>query len=269
MKKSITLLLTLLVLCSKLHATSDVQKPGQLKADSSAVKSVKSINNQPINITLASEAKAPQSTNPNYTLVAAVIAALASLASASMAFLSKNKDFSNEYYKRIIEKRFKVYQDVESVLYELRANKLLGGDDDKVYASVFENKGKFKAFMDKMNAVLLEGFWLSKQERHALGSLFNLFNKIGRDIIKEKNELWNTEEEIDENSLYKNKGVEHRKDVEHKAVMVGLYLRKDLAELYKVKPYLKGLIKQSEVYVRNMDSTNGGKGQAIDTKKSS
>ncbi|RZK33035.1 MAG: hypothetical protein EOO61_16055 [Hymenobacter sp.] len=112
----------------------------------------------------------------NYTLLASCIAATASITAALIAFFSKNKDFKNDYYKRIIDKRLKAYEEVELIIFSLRRTAIVRrspGSPNEEVGSVFLNEKAFDAFVDSLHEVIKKGLWLSTQSRIELIELNN------------------------------------------------------------------------------------------------
>jgi hypothetical protein len=114
--------------------------------------------------------------NINYTLVASLIAAGASITTALITLFSKNKDFKNDYYKRVIDKRLKAYEEIELILFSLRRTALvrrsIEGIDEEV-GSIFMSEQAFDAFTDSIQEVIKKGIWLSTQSREELIRLNN------------------------------------------------------------------------------------------------
>lgn len=186
MKKLLTLLLLLAAFCSEAQITPKPQKPPQPKIDSSTLRIVQSAENQPIYLTLASEAKTQQSSSTNYVLIAAVIAALASLVSAFIGFKSKDREFKNDYYKKMIDKRLAAYEKVESIIadlgidiYILDENRVATEEKIKAF---FRDDASFRKFFDRLDTVNSKSLWLSGACRLELKNLFNKLSDIMDDI---------------------------------------------------------------------------------------
>ncbi|MBH8559858.1 hypothetical protein [Hymenobacter negativus] len=245
MKRLLTLLLTLAALAGHAQPAPPAQqtvppRPAVAPKAAPASAVVKSQPNQPIYLTLASEAKPQQSTGTNYTLFAAIIAALASLTSAYIALKSKDKDFKNDYYKKMIDKRLSAYDDIESILNNLshvvNVEKLVNKKPESVGAifKFFESDESFHAFMNKLQSVIHKGFWLSTGCKNEIIDFYNKLSEIGKELKVYENQNFNRDELI-------NAGLKYYNSIDKVRIRVYLLMVEEIIEIQNVEKFFKGL----------------------------
>lgn len=206
MKKLFTLLLTLATLACQAQPGTPAKQATPPKAAVApktppASTLVQSQPNQPIYLTLAPEAKAQQSTGTNYTLVAAIIAAIASLTSAYISFKSKDKDFKNDYYKKIIDRRLIAYEALEGVVAAFGRRRVIdirtsvGISTQEVYA-FFISDNEFDEFNKRLIDLHDKTLWFSIElkksilniqlELARIGNGFHVYigQNIGEDALR-------------------------------------------------------------------------------------
>lgn len=134
------------------------------------------------------------------TLGAAIIAAGASLTSALISFKTKDREFRNDYYKKIIDKRLSAYQKVEGIIFSLskttsftvlQHGKPVGKG---IICDIFQNHRDFVDFLAVLKDCLSYSIWLSHEFIKELGDLHShlidgaemFSNEIGEELTEQK-----------------------------------------------------------------------------------
>ena len=243
MKKSFAIFIALAAMAANAQPGNSTQET-KLKAFVApkrplAPSMVKS-QNQPIYLTLAPESKPQQSTGTNYTLIAAIIAALASLASAYISFKSKDKDFRNDYYKKLIDKRLSAHNNFEKIVSELSQvvdYRIKGKDDSMIEGqifAIFSNSKSFGLFMSEIQNTLQTRFWLSKECIQDIGLLRNYLADVSSEFYD------NTTKEFDEKKILKS-GVKHHEQLNALRQSLVLLLRKEIIEVQNIDKFFEQL----------------------------
>ena len=94
----------------------------------------------------------------------------------------KDRDFKGEYYKKIIEKRFKAYETLEITMRYLNLfeydNQLNG-----IVFFVFQDKNRFENFSISLFETQLELRWLNKETQNSIQKLSIIIAKIENDNL--------------------------------------------------------------------------------------
>jgi hypothetical protein len=77
--------------------------------------------------------------------------------------LSKDKlAYKNEYYKKLIEKRFNAYQTIESVLQRMQ-NTIRWDEGKYEYYAFFDDENSYNQFLDSVISSPIAAWWLSRE----------------------------------------------------------------------------------------------------------
>jgi len=143
-------------------------------------------------------------------------------------YLQKS-NYRNEYYKKLLDKRLKAYEEVEFFIAKLKPVIHLGGSN---ICNAFFCKGinEFNEFRISITPAIISSFWLNHDLSLKLTE-FNVFilNDIFYQIDKSKND---NKELIRLGLSNRNKILQYRKDLEE-------LLYKDFDNLHKVKSFIK------------------------------
>lgn len=89
----------------------------------------------------------------------------------------KDRDFKGEYYKKLIEKRFKAYETLEITMWHLNLfeydNQFKG-----IVFFVFQDKNRFENFSISLFETQLESRWLNKETQNLIQKLSIIIAKI-------------------------------------------------------------------------------------------
>ena len=136
-----------------------------------------------------------QTTGTNFTLIAAIVAACAALVSASIsAFIAlkgKEKEFKNDYYKKIIDKRIKAIEHAEALINLFRPFKTM--PNDLSYHTYFIKKLQDDDYLEALNAVIEHSLWFSSSTLYSLKQFNIVFRpiKAKAKTFKEESDLKN------------------------------------------------------------------------------
>ena len=92
-----------------------------------------------------------------------------------------NKAYKNEYYKKIIEKRFNAYEDLEDVLRRLSTRLY---DKEGTTLLVLQDPKTFNDFFLSIFQAQLNAKWLGKESQAKLREMSIIVAKIGEEIGK-------------------------------------------------------------------------------------
>jgi len=116
-------------------------------------------------------------------LLTAVISSsvVAALISALTTYSLKGLDFKNEYYKKIIEKRFDAYAKVERIITLLQRISIDVNDNSK-YHWAFEDWHVLGELKDALNSALFQGMWISTKALDLVLDLDKIFNRLDKEF---------------------------------------------------------------------------------------
>lgn len=152
-------------------------------------------------------------------------------------FWLNGKNFKNEYYKKVIDKRIKAYENVENLIFLMEASREY---NDKEALDCFMNDTNISNFEKAYEKVISSKEWLSDELRQCLGELEairlsalykitgldNIDKEFGKFLEKGENRY------IKESAEYSEKLIECRNQMTHTVT-------NDWLELYKVEDFLK------------------------------
>lgn len=180
------------------------------------------------------------------TLGAAIIAACAALASAFISFKTKDKEFRNDYYKKIIDKRLFAYQKVESVIFSLsKTTSFTIFKHDKPVGQgqicdIFQNHKDFVDFLLVLKDCLSHSVWLSHEFIKELGDLHsNLID--GTELFDVAPESGLTEEQLIK------MGTVLFDKVDGARLNMELMIRKEIMEIQDVKKFFSTLLPKKKI----------------------
>jgi hypothetical protein len=141
---------------------------------------------------------------PDYVtlILSGVVAAVVTFLLGSV---QKDYDYKNEYYKKIIEKRFQAYETLEQTLRQLNFfvydEKLNGA-----VFSIFEDTVSFDQFSISLFEAQLGSRWLSPDTQNTLRQLSIIIAKISRENVAESaspylSEVLQLKRNLDKSSL--------------------------------------------------------------------
>ena len=117
----------------------------------------------------------------------------------------KDRDFKGEYYKKIIEKRFKAYETLENTMRYLNLfeydNQLNG-----IVFFVFQDRNRFENFSISLFETQLESRWLNKETQSLIQKLSVIIAKIDNDNLFESSspyleDILTLKRQLDDSSL--------------------------------------------------------------------
>jgi hypothetical protein len=87
---------------------------------------------------------------------------ISAIISGGVTFYFKGLDFKNEYYKRIIDKRFESYSKIERVVTLLQ---IKSGDtiNEGLYHWIFTDWQSLNEFKEALQSAIFNGMWISSQ----------------------------------------------------------------------------------------------------------
>jgi hypothetical protein len=120
-----------------------------------------------------------------FVLIAAGLAAAASLASSTITALvtwkSKDKEYKNDYYKKVIDKRIKAIESAEHLLSLFSSISLIT-ENGEFYHSFFDNYEKYEKWENKIDDVSIFSIWYSEPTLQALMNLTKSVSTILEEI---------------------------------------------------------------------------------------
>lgn len=161
--------------------------------------------------------------NPLYTtLISALVsAAISWLVSITL----KEREYKNEYYKKIIDKRFALYESL-STLITLISVQINGKGVDRPYNIVFSSIEKYNEAKVMQLSILRQGVWLDSRTRNQLRELNECFR-----LVEESYNISDITDLIKAGKHYN----QFLSDVRHS---LETQLRRDLKTLYDVSEFL-------------------------------
>jgi len=158
------------------------------------------------------------------SLLAGLISAVVS---AFVSIRLKNKEYRNDYYKQIINKRLKVYGYLEKQLVYLRSH-MMDDKDQQMYLKIF-GKGEEEFIKSTRHQLLAldSSFWLTRDTHTLLADLNKLLTELRiRYDISDEEEL-------------RKAGKEYNYALSTLRIELEIALRKDMHELYDVDKFFR------------------------------
>lgn len=151
---------------------------------------------------------------------------IAAIVSGLLSMVQSNIEYRNEYYKKIIEKRFQSYEMIERVLYFFSTS-VTDNKDNKMYHVIFgeENNSFASEYYLLITKLSKSNIWISEK-------VSNELNKLNYFIIENNINFMNIE---DGKKYYKVLG-----DIRNDILIV---VKKDILKLHKVEKALKEEVK--------------------------
>lgn len=156
------------------------------------------------------------------TLLAMAIGAVLTLTGFIVSWILNNKSFKNEYYKKLIEKRFNAYIEIETIL--LNMQETIQFNDSEVF-SFFLDKGSFKEFHAKVMSSNVSAWWLNQD----MVNLIYTFNDF----------LWKEIHFKSDEAVMLELGEKHHKELKRYYYDIRNLLFNDLKNLHKVEKFIK------------------------------
>lgn len=145
--------------------------------------------------------------------------------------LSKDKlAYKNEYYKRLIEKRFSAYESIESVLRNMQ--KIIHTEDpdwtrDYDWFVLFDSRESFDEFLNSVLSCSVAAWWLSKE----MIGLISSFSQFLQTEIRYK------ANDVNLVAL----GMRHHKKIKEYYFQIERILFNDLKNLHEVENFIKNI----------------------------
>lgn len=160
------------------------------------------------------------------------------------AYLNRTT-YKNDYYKKIIDKRMKVYEQLENVIRLITA-KNETPDRKQIYHVIFKDFESFTNFYFEFMKAGQMKYWFS------LELYFYHY-----DLNKDLNEIMEELSKDPTNSI--NIGLKHYNQIVNHGLKLTYFLVTDLKKLYNVKDFLDNLSQISKNAVRNIKDNSNSK----------
>jgi hypothetical protein len=102
-------------------------------------------------------------------LMPIISAGVSAVVSYYVSLFLKDKEYKNDYYKKVIDKRMAAYQYVENLILELQYYTV--GNDGRKFHPVFLDTEKYKVFFTHLKTAVKSGIWLSNNAESQLSHL--------------------------------------------------------------------------------------------------
>jgi hypothetical protein len=210
-------------------------------------------------------------------IAASLISLAAILLSTRLAYLltksQKEKDYENEYYKKIIESRFAAYNLVEKLLATLSADSENTTGPENAFLIIFwvelpffvkqnnlsltkqydldksylgkrskraDESWYFNLFVNDLADALTREVWLSADLHRHLKDLFDFTIKISDEYQKSNNSIYENERLVEF-------GKKHYKALVEKRDTIKVVFQHDLLNLHKVQQFIDNKTERSKV----------------------
>lgn len=169
-----------------------------------------------------------QLTSTSWLTSAAIVGVISALVSSLISLIVKDKEYKNDYFKKVIEKRLKAVESLEDATASLRLHYLVKKQDDAQsrYHAFLILPDSQEVFKNAVSAASRHIIWHSKSTRMAFGNLARKVSLVLRQS-KELDEAERIELAISEYDLIDNKMTE-----------LHLSIARDMLKLYKVEDFL-------------------------------
>ncbi|WP_221389945.1 hypothetical protein [Dyadobacter sp. NIV53] len=163
----------------------------------------------------------------NFTLVLTSSVLAATLTSLVNWLLQRN-NYRNDYYKKVIEKRMSVYDEVSKVMGRLQIINV--SPSNKKSHAVFLDHNQYEDFAIMLAKASLEGIWLSNNCSKLLTTLNEFLYNTFRDIP-----------EISDNKRLDSMNIAEKNfsEISRQRELIRDQILKDLLIMYEVKSFLK------------------------------
>jgi hypothetical protein len=174
------------------------------------------------------QSAAPATTSPSL-LASAVIAAVVSAAvSGLIALMVKDKEYKNEYYKKVIDKRLKAIEALEACTYLFTARNY-ATDGSKTWHVYFEKSINSDAYTEAVSNMSKYSIWYGMQTIKRLDDFTAcITNLLAQCKGKEEKEAVNI-------------GVNNYEKIEYYRLSLEASIRSDMASLHKVEKFFKSM----------------------------
>ena len=175
------------------------------------------------------------------TIISSSIAA--SFLTSTMNWLIHQSNYKKDFYKKVIEKRMKAYEQVGIIQSDLGLLTNLG---DRICHTICYSDELFNEFTVKLVEVKNQSFWLSGEVVNKLTELnIYLHNEVDNQI-----DFTKSQDEI--TSCYREIGVKLFDEIRAFRREINKIIDSDYCQLHKVKPFLKD--KHQELNVHGIRS---------------
>lgn len=172
---------------------------------------------------------------PPSLLASAVIAAVVSaVVSGGVALLVKDKEYKNEYYRKVIDKRLKAIEALEACTYLFTARNYVP-NEDKTWHVYFEESLDSKAFSEAVDNMSKYSTWYSMQTVARLDAFTTCITSLLA-RCEGKGEA----EAIDI-------GADNYEEIEYHRLSLEASIRSDMASLHKVRKFFKSIPTPPEI----------------------
>jgi|GEM_PF-1162227 len=167
------------------------------------------------------------STTSIITLLLSSSLLTAILTSVANWYINRN-NYRNDYYKKLLDKRLKAYEEVEALISKIKP--LVHLDDGSV-CNIFLSCGKegFDDFLLQIGMANISSFWLSDKTS---GTITELNVYLLNNILDESDEQ-------NINAHLEQLGIKHREEIKRTRKPLEEILKEDLNQLHDIKGFLK------------------------------
>jgi hypothetical protein len=157
---------------------------------------------------------------------------------ALVNWIIQKRNYRNEYYKKLLDKRLNAYEEVEALVSQLTSMVSVGKGQ---MCNLFCHMGQeyFREFLISVRIPMQKVFWLSDSVSGKLTEL-NIF------LINEIENKINERQEVDQQLI--ELGIKNVEKIRTMRKQLQAELYKDLRDLHDIKKFVKGL-RGDEVYL--------------------
>lgn len=180
------------------------------------------------------QSASPTSAPPSLLASAVIAAVVSALVSGMVALLVKDKEYKNEYYKKVIDKRLKAIEAIEACTYLFTARNY-DLNEEKTWHVYFEEKVDGNAFSEAVGNMSKYSVWYSMPTIERLGAFTTCITSLLAQCEGKE------EEEIIEI------GIDNYEEIEYHRLRLEASIRIDMASLHKVEKFFKSIPMLPEV----------------------
>lgn len=158
-------------------------------------------------------------------------AVVAAGVSGVITFLLKRFDFKNNYYKWVIQRRLRVYNDIDELLFILNPAKIGDKIREYEYYHVFSEQQRFQDFKCKITKINQDHIWLNNAVHQKLHTLEDIFYSISKSVSQQNPE--NRDKKL------KVLGKVHFSEITDLRYEFEELVKKDFSSLHNVKGFFK------------------------------
>jgi hypothetical protein len=148
---------------------------------------------------------------------------------AFVSWLIQKDNYKREYYKKILDKRLKVYTDIEKIITQLNVMAHYEGTNKLIPFFCSQGDEIFAEFIGKFGLVTGNSFWLSDELSDKMQK-FNIYLlRMSYKVIEAQN--------ID--SQIEDLGFQNRDEIKKYRDEVRVLMLRDLFELHNIKKFIK------------------------------